>query len=108
MARRIQPIFDSILADARLQGSSRSFVESLQTQYTRKKSLSPGQRRALAKIEDQLAAAPVMDTDKVRRLDTCAQNRLTTSGQLILSHQRPDGYGSRAFFPSKGDFGQGC
>ena len=69
MARRIQPIFDSILADARLQGSSRSFVESLQTQYTRKKSLSPGQRRALAKIEDQLAAAPVMYTDKVRRLD---------------------------------------
>ena len=58
MARRIQPIFDSILSDSRLQGSSRSFVESLQAQYTRKKTLSPNQRHALSKIEDRLAAAP--------------------------------------------------
>ena len=58
MARRIQPIFDSILSDSRLQGSSRSFVESLQTQYTRKKTLSPNQRHALTTIEDRLAAAP--------------------------------------------------
>ena len=70
MARRIQPIFDSILADTRLQGSSRSFVESLQAQYTRKKSLSPGQRRALGRIEEQLTYAPEsIDSEQESRLD---------------------------------------
>tara|TARA_R110000803_G_scaffold63075_2_gene123622 strand:- start:305 stop:1120 length:816 start_codon:yes stop_codon:yes gene_type:complete len=58
MARRIQPIFDTILSDTRCQGSSRSFVESLQKQYTSKKTLSPGQRSALGRIEEQLTAAP--------------------------------------------------
>ena len=71
MARRIQPIFDSILADARLQGSSRSFVESLQEQFTRKKTLSPGQRRALGRIEDQLASAPAsINAEQESRLDS--------------------------------------
>jgi hypothetical protein len=69
MPRRIQPIFDSILADARLQGSSRSFVESLQAQYTRKKTLSQGQRRALARIEDTIANAPTVDIEEQTRLD---------------------------------------
>ena len=70
MARRIQPIFDSILADDRLLGSSRSFVESLQEQYTRKKSLSQGQRRALGRIEAQLASAPEIDVGEQNRLDS--------------------------------------
>ena len=70
MARRIQPIFDSILADARCVGGTRSFVESLQAQYTRKKTLSPGQRRALGRIEDQLASAPEsIDSEQESRLD---------------------------------------
>jgi hypothetical protein len=70
MARRIQPIFDSVLADTRLQGSSRSFVESLQAQYTRKKTLSPGQRRALGRIEEQLSAACAsLDAEQESRLD---------------------------------------
>lgn len=71
MARRIQPIFDSILSDARLQGSGRSFVESLQAHYTRKKSLSPSQRRALAQIEDKLSAAPVsIGSERQSQLDS--------------------------------------
>jgi len=70
LARRIQPIFDSILADDRLLGSSRSFVESLQEQYTRKKSLSQGQRRALGRIEAQLASAPEIDVGEQNRLDS--------------------------------------
>ncbi len=70
MARRIQPIFDSILADDRLLGSSRSFVESLQEQYTRKKSLSQGQRHALGRIEAQLASAPEIDVGEQNRLDS--------------------------------------
>ena len=69
MARRIQPIFDSILADDRCFGSTRTFVESLQAQYTRKKSLTPGQRRALSRVEEQLANAPDLDADKTRRFD---------------------------------------
>ena len=70
MARRIQPIFDSILADDRLLGSSRSFVESLQEQYTRKKTLSQGQRHALGRIEAQLASAPEIDVGEQNRLDS--------------------------------------
>ena len=71
MARRIQPIFDSILADTRLQGSSRSFVESLHAQYMRKKTLSQGQRQALGRIEDQLANAPEsIDSEQESRLDS--------------------------------------
>ena len=71
MARRIQPIFDSILADERLQGSSRDFVQSLQEQYARKKSLTPGQRRALSRVEAQLDAAPSASesASKTARLD---------------------------------------
>ena len=37
MSRRIQPIFDSILADDRCIGSTRTFVLDLLAQYTRKK-----------------------------------------------------------------------
>tara|TARA_R100000008_G_scaffold45394_1_gene26638 strand:- start:299 stop:1084 length:786 start_codon:yes stop_codon:yes gene_type:complete len=70
LARRIQPIFDSILADDRLLGSSRSFVESLQEQYTRKKTLSQGQRHALGRIEAQLASAPEIDVGEQNRLDS--------------------------------------
>ena len=69
MSRRIQPIFDSILADDRCIGGTRSFVESLQEQYTRKKTLSQGQRRALTRVEEQLASAPALDVDKQSRLD---------------------------------------
>tara|TARA_R100000808_G_C2153077_1_gene162947 strand:+ start:3965 stop:4786 length:822 start_codon:yes stop_codon:yes gene_type:complete len=58
MARRIQPIFDAILADARIQGRERIFVESLQTHYHRRKSLSPGRRRCLLQIEERLNAPP--------------------------------------------------
>ena len=70
MARRIQPIFDSILADARCVGGTRSFIESLQEQYTRKKSLSRGQRSALGRVADQLANAPEsIDPAQETRLD---------------------------------------
>jgi hypothetical protein len=69
MSRRIQPIFDSILADDRCIGGTRSFVESLQEQYARKKTLSQGQRRALTRVEEQLASAPALDMDKQSRLD---------------------------------------
>ena len=58
MARRIQPIFDSVLADARITGSERSFVESLQAHYQKRKSLSAGRRRCLLQIEERLKAAP--------------------------------------------------
>jgi hypothetical protein len=58
MARRIQPIFDSILADPRITGSERSFVESLQAHYHRRKSLTAGRRRCLLQIEERLNAAP--------------------------------------------------
>jgi hypothetical protein len=58
MARRIQPIFDSILADPRITGSERTFVESLQAHYHRRKSLTAGRRRCLVKIEERLKAAP--------------------------------------------------
>jgi hypothetical protein len=85
MARRIQPIFDSILADTRLQGSSRSFVESLQEQYKRKKTLSQGQRRALSKVEEQLAAAPAMDTDKARRLDDLIARATVANDEWAIS-----------------------
>ena len=69
MARRIQPILDAILADERCQGSTRTFVLDLLAQYTRKKSLSQGQRRALGNIEERLASAPAIDVEKARRLD---------------------------------------
>ncbi len=58
MARRIQPIFDSILADPRITGSERSFVESLQAHYHKRKSLTAGRRRCLLQIEERLNAAP--------------------------------------------------
>jgi hypothetical protein len=70
MAQRIQPIFDSILADARCVGGTRSFIESLQEQYTRKKTLSRGQRSALGRVAEQLAAAPAsIDPAQESRLD---------------------------------------
>jgi len=59
MARRIQPIFDRILADDRIQGRERTFVESLQESYKRRKSLTPGRRRCLVEIEQRLDAPPV-------------------------------------------------
>ena len=70
MARRIQPILDAILADDRCIGSTRTFVESLQEQYTRKKTLSQGQRHALGRIEAQLASAPEIDVGEQNRLDS--------------------------------------
>ena len=70
MARRIQPILDAILADDRCIGSTRTFVLDLLAQYTRKKSLSQGQRRALGRIEAQLAAAPEIDVGEQNRLDS--------------------------------------
>jgi hypothetical protein len=58
MARRLQPIFDSILADARITGSERTFVESLQAHFRARKSLTAGRRRCLGNIEERLKAAP--------------------------------------------------
>ena len=70
MAQRIQPIFDSILADTRCVGGTRSFIESLQEQFTRKKSLSRGQRSALGRVAEQLAAAPAsIDAAQESRLN---------------------------------------
>ena len=62
MARRIQPIFDAILADPRLSSSDRQFVTSLQAFYKRKKMLTRGRRRALLKIEEKLKV-PVQTID---------------------------------------------
>tara|TARA_Y100001938_G_scaffold130925_1_gene187428 strand:+ start:103 stop:813 length:711 start_codon:yes stop_codon:yes gene_type:complete len=45
-------------------------VLDLLAQYTRKKSLSQGQRRALGRIEAQLAAAPEIDVGEQNRLDS--------------------------------------
>ena len=99
MSRRIQPIFDSILADDRCIGGTRSFVESLQEQYTRKKTLSQGQRRALGRVEEQLASAPALDVDKQSRLDNLisraekaqdawAVNFITSiKGQLLMGKE---------------------
>jgi hypothetical protein len=70
MARRIQPIFDSILADARITGSERSFVEDLANFYKRTKRLSPGRRRCLLEIEERLKAAP-------SSIDPAMDSRLT-------------------------------
>ena len=70
MARRLQPIFDSILADARIMGSERSFVESLQSHFRARKSLSAGRRRCLRDIEERLKAAPVT-------IDSALDSRLT-------------------------------
>ncbi len=70
MARRLQPIFDSILADARITGSERSFVESLQSHFRARKSLSAGRRRCLRDIEERLKAAPVT-------IDSALDSRLT-------------------------------
>lgn len=58
MARRIQPIFDAILADARITGRERTFVESLQAEYRRKKTLTAGRRFCLRQIEGRLEQAP--------------------------------------------------
>ena len=70
MAQRIQPIFDSILADARCVGGTRTFIDSLQKQFKRKKSLSQGQRSALGRVAEQLAAAPAsIDAEQENRLD---------------------------------------
>ena len=90
MARRIQPIFDTILSDTRCQGSSRSFVESLQKQYTHKKTLSPGQRSALGRIEEQLIAAPdSIDSEQESRLNNlivrCAENSDLWAVEFITS-----------------------
>lgn len=59
MARRIQPIFDRILSDSRIVGRERQFVESLQREYNRRKSLTPGRRRCLREIEARLDQPPV-------------------------------------------------
>ena len=71
MARRIQPIFDAILSDARITGSERSFVESLQSHYHARKSLTAGRRRCLLDIEERLKAAPAsIDAAMESRLDS--------------------------------------
>ena len=70
MARRLQPIFDSILADARIQGSERTFVESLQAHFRASKSLTAGRRRCLRDIEERLKAAP-------KTIDATLDSRLT-------------------------------
>jgi len=70
MARRIQPIIDSILADARIVGRERTFVESIADFYKRNKRLSAGRRRCLLDIEERLKAAPVsIDPSMKSRLD---------------------------------------
>ena len=80
MARRIQPIFDSVLADARITGSERSFVESLQAPYQKRKSLSAGRRRCLLQIEERLKAAPEpIDSAMESRLDSVL-SRATEAG----------------------------
>ena len=58
MARRIQPIFDAVLADPRIVGRERQFVESLQADFKRSGGLTPGRRRCLRQIEERLASAP--------------------------------------------------
>ena len=85
MARRIQPILDAILADDRCIGSTRTFVLSLLTQYTRKKSLSQGQRRALARIEEQLASAPAIDVEKQNRLDNLISRAQTANDRWAVT-----------------------
>ena len=70
MARRIQPIIDSILADARIVGRERTFVESIADFYKRNKRLSAGRRRCLLDIEERLKAAPIsIDPTMKSRLD---------------------------------------
>ena len=85
MARRIQPILDAILADDRCIGSTRTFVLSLLTQYTRKKSLSQGQRRALGRIEEQLASAPAIDVEKQNRLDNLISRAQTANDRWAVT-----------------------
>ena len=70
MARRLQPIFDSILADPRITGRERTFVESLQAHFHARKSLTAGRRRCLREIEDRLKAAPAT-------VDATLDNRLS-------------------------------
>jgi len=72
MARRIQPIFDKVLADPRIAGKERNFVLSLQTSYQRKKVLTAGRRQCLLKIEKRLSAAPAT-------VDPALDNRLTVA-----------------------------
>ena len=85
MARRIQPILDSILADDRCQGSTRTFVLDLLAQYTRKKSLSQGQRRALGNIEEKLASAPAIDVEKQNRLDNLISRAQTANDRWAVT-----------------------
>ncbi len=70
MARRLQPIFDSILADPRITGRERTFVESLQAHFRARKSLTAGRRRCLREIEERLKAAPAT-------VDATLDNRLS-------------------------------
>ena len=80
MARRLQPIFDSILADARITGRDRAFVESLQAHFRARKSLTAGRRRCLREIEDRLKAAPAaVDATLDSRLSDLL-SRATTAG----------------------------
>ena len=80
MARRLQPIFDSILADARITGRDRSFVESLQAHFRARKSLTAGRRHCLRDIEERLKAAPkTIDATLDSRLADLL-SRATTAG----------------------------
>ena len=71
MARRIQPIFDAVLADPRIVGRERQFVESLQADFKRRGGLTPGRRRCLRQIEERLATAP-------KTLEAGLDSRLST------------------------------
>ena len=90
MARRLQPIFDSILADPRITGSERSFVESLQAHFRARKSLTAGRRRCLRDIEERLKAAPAT-------VDAVLDNRL--SGLLSRATKAGDRW-AMDFIPS--------
>jgi len=69
MARRIKPIIDAILADNRLTGRDREFVESISDYYKRHNTLTSGRRRALGKIEETLNNAPdSLDSDIANHL----------------------------------------
>ena len=85
MAQRIQPIFDSILADTRCVGGTRTFIDSLQEQFKRKKTLSQGQRSALGRVAEQLAAAPAsIDAEQESRLDNLVTRAQTASDRWAV------------------------
>ena len=67
MARRIQPIFDTVLASDRLTASDRKFVKSLQAYYKSTGRLTPGRRIALLKVEGRLQRPAAVIDPKVEK-----------------------------------------